>query len=199
MKKTKLNLILDLDQTLLSAEEPNSNVNSVHNLTAHYMHGMYKIFERPGLQFFLDYIFDNFNVSIWTAASKEYAVYVIEKIIINNRPDRKIHWVLFSYHCEISNSITGCDKDISLLWNHFNIKMFKPENTFIIDDNINIWKHQKDIVINIPGFYPLEDNHHKDRYLLLINTYLEQMSRKPIKMKNYIKKINDLFNNGEYI
>jgi len=198
MKKTKLNLILDLDQTLLSAEEPNSNVNSVHNLTAHYMHGMYKIFERPGLQFFLDYIFDNFNVSIWTAASKEYAVYVIEKIIINNRPDRKIHWVLFSYHCEISNSITGCDKDISLLWNHFNIKMFKPENTFIIDDNINIWKHQKDIVINIPGFYPLEDNH-KDRYLLLINTYLEQMSRKPIKMKNYIKKINDLFNNGEYI
>ena len=41
--------------------------------------GHYKVFERPGLQEFLDYLFANFNVSVWTAASKSYALFIIDK------------------------------------------------------------------------------------------------------------------------
>ena len=42
----------------------------------------YVVFERPYLQSFLDYIFDKFNVYVWTAASKDYALYIIGLCVI---------------------------------------------------------------------------------------------------------------------
>ena len=40
----------------------------------HDMDGYYIVFERPGLQEFLDYLFANYIVSVWTAATKDYAI-----------------------------------------------------------------------------------------------------------------------------
>jgi hypothetical protein len=54
------------------------------------MENYYIIFERPGLQQFLTFLFKNFNVSIWTAASKDYALFIIDKIIIAGNKNRKI-------------------------------------------------------------------------------------------------------------
>jgi GDP-L-fucose synthase len=42
----------------------------------------YRIFERPSLQYFLDYLFLNYDVSIFTAADKEYASFIYENIMI---------------------------------------------------------------------------------------------------------------------
>jgi hypothetical protein len=50
---------------------------------------LYKIFERPHLQKFLNWLFENFTVSVWTAASKTYALFIIEKFILANYPKRK--------------------------------------------------------------------------------------------------------------
>ena len=75
----KGHIILDLDQTLISAE-PSEEYNFAKNrekskkFVFHDMDGYYVVFERPGLQSFLTYLFDNFNVSIWTAASKRYSL-----------------------------------------------------------------------------------------------------------------------------
>ena len=83
---TKSNIILDLDQTVISAEaseeldfkkyQEKSKLFRSDNMDGYYM-----VYSRPYLQEFLDYIFKNFNVSIWTAASKDYALFIIEKII----------------------------------------------------------------------------------------------------------------------
>ena len=70
-----------------------------------YEENYYIIFERPGLQQFLTFLFKYFNVSIWTAASKDYALFIIDKIIIAGNKDRKIDYVFFSYHCGISKKI----------------------------------------------------------------------------------------------
>lgn len=190
----KLNLILDLDQTLLSAESPEKNIPNKDRYVVHDMMNLYHIIERPGLQSFLDYIFENYNVSVWTAASKEYATYVIEHIILQNKKERELKWVLFSYHCELSNSLTSCDKDISLLWRTFNIDLFNSSNTVMIDDNDDIWKHQPNRVIHIPGFWPERDTF-TDNKLLLNISYLEKIKKNPSKLEHYVKKINDLFKN----
>ena len=77
-----INILLDLDQTCISAEsldgdEPEFNYQNPKHLKKAQkyryedMDGYYMVFERPGLQEFLDFLFKNFNVSIWTAASKD--------------------------------------------------------------------------------------------------------------------------------
>jgi TFIIF-interacting CTD phosphatase-like protein len=131
--------VLDLDQTLISAEPTeeydfSKNKTKAKKFVFHDMDGYYVVFERPGLQPFLTYLFDNFNVSIWTAASKDYALFIIEKIILAGNKNRKIDFIFFSYHCDISESIKKGTKDLSLLWDTFKIKGYSKENTIILDD-----------------------------------------------------------------
>ena len=122
MSKNKKNLLLDLDQTLICAcdfkeYKPGSNKkmdekadNEIFNKIN--MDNIYTVFQRPNLEKFLDFIFENFNVSVWTAASKDYALFIINKIILKldtknkDKPKkRKLDYVFFSYHCDISKKI----------------------------------------------------------------------------------------------
>ena len=133
------NIILDLDQTLISAEAEedydfNKNKNKAKLFNFKDMDGYYIVFERPNLQSFLDYVFENFNVSVWTAASKDYALFIIEKIILCDKPERKLDWIFFSYHCDISKKITKHTKDLSMLWDIYKIDNYEKDNTLIIDD-----------------------------------------------------------------
>ena len=78
MTKTKNtpihNIILDLDETLISAievQEMKSDKKMTENyklrhklFKCHRMDNEYIITERPGVQEFLDFIFKNFNVSV---------------------------------------------------------------------------------------------------------------------------------------
>ena len=115
------NIIFDLDETLISAisEKEFKSKHRIHTERQNIfdkkheyidMDGYYHVFLRPGLQNFLDYIFENFNVSIWTAASKDYALFIIEKIILA-RPNRKLDYIFFSYHCDISKKVKNGIKD----------------------------------------------------------------------------------------
>lgn len=131
--------VLDLDQTLISAEPAeeydfSKNKNKAKKFVFHDMNGYYVVFERPGLQPFLSYLFDNFNVSIWTAASKDYALFVIDKVILAGNKNRKIDFIFFSYHCDISETMKKGTKDLSLLWDTFKLSGYSKENTVILDD-----------------------------------------------------------------
>ena len=63
----KINVILDLDSTLICAEPIESlPKGDFSEFKVYNMDDYYKVFERPYLQEFLDFLFANFNVSIWT-------------------------------------------------------------------------------------------------------------------------------------
>jgi hypothetical protein len=169
---TKLNLFLDLDQTLISAEKP-KHLKSIdpsvkNNFVSHNMDGSYEVFERPGLQKFLTYIFENFNVSIWTAASKDYAMFIINNIIIGNHKNRKLNYVLFSYHCDISqhHSENGCTKDLRNIWKIYKVKGYNEQNTIILDDYFeDVYEKQKNNCIIAPEFKIISKEPHLDTFL----------------------------------
>lgn len=186
------NVILDLDQTLISAEAEedydfNKNKNKAKLFNFKDMDGYYIVFERPNLQSFLDYLFENFNVSVWTAASKDYALFIIEKIILCDNPKRKLDWIFFSYHCDISKKITKHTKDLSMLWDVYKIDNYERSNTLIIDDYDEVYNTQKDNCIHIKGFEFLDKNSHKDKHLKYIKKELQSMDKNDVKA---VYKIN---------
>ena len=132
--KKKKNLILDLDETLINAlsEEEQSMVRDFDerkNLFKYTnMDSYYSVFHRPGLQKFLKYIFKNFNVSIYTAASKDYALFIIEHIILRNKKKRKLDYIFFSYHCDLSKKLKNGIKDLSILWDIYNLEGYNKNN-----------------------------------------------------------------------
>ncbi len=193
MVKKLINFILDLDLTLLCSEvlqEYNKSRNRKKSKKFEYinMEDYYIIFKRPYLEDFLDFLFANFNVSIWTAASKDYALFIIDKIIINNKKNRKIDWVFFSYHCDISKKIKKGSKNLSMLWDVYKIKTFSIKNTFILDDNDEVYETQPNNTIIAKEFQYYNKDSHKDTFLKSLILEL-----KNIKVFNNesIQKINN--------
>ena len=139
------------------------------------MDGYYYIFYRPGLQEFLDYLFDNFDVSVWTAASKDYALFIIEKLVLAGRPERKLDYVFFSYHCKISNKLKNGSKDLSILWDIYKLDGYTKQNTYILDDYDEVYNTQKNNCIIAPPFYFTAEKSEKDRFLLNLIPELEKM------------------------
>lgn len=154
MSKTKKNIILDLDQTLIYSEtlskydpaSPGNNRFEHIKLKCGFV-----TYARPHLQEFLDFLFKNFNVSIWTAADKEYAIEIINKFILV-KPRREINFIFYRYHCNLSKKKNNGLKRLNMLWNFYNMKKYNTDNTIIIDDNYDVKHIQTKNCYHIPSF-----------------------------------------------
>lgn len=143
-----LKIILDLDSTVISSLRPWEP--QPKGLIGHHMDEEYIVYERPGLQKFLDVLFDNFGVAVWTAASKDYALFIVENILLQGRRGRKLDFVLFDLHGELSQQFSHCPKDLRLVWDTF--PEYTPENTIIIDDYDQVFGPQMENSYPIPPF-----------------------------------------------
>lgn len=164
----KENVILDLDNTILSAEalqdfpfHQKGMREKALKFRLHDMDSYYLIFERPGTQDFLDWLFENYNVAVWTAATKDYALFIVDKIILK-KSNRQLQFVMFARHCDISYKKYNTDKKLDLIFDSFRIEGFNRDNTIIIDDRKDVWKCQPDNAIHIKKFEILEDGSEHD-------------------------------------
>jgi TFIIF-interacting CTD phosphatase-like protein len=198
-----MNVFLDLDATviwsgLLQKEEDEEFYDiELHKKKARKfrfenMDGYYVIFERPGLQDFLKFLFNNFNVSVWTAADQMYAMFIIDKFILNNHPSRKINYAFFNYHVNKAFDIKSGQKDLQLIWDIYKIPGYNKNNTFIIDDNTLVFETQPDNCIIAPQFTFTDGNSENDTFLINLQNKLEKMKKN--KMLT-VKEINDGFHN----
>lgn len=196
--RKKGNFILDLDQTLISAEpceeyDFKKNKQKAKKFVFHNMDNYYIVFERPGLQKFLTYLFDNFNVSIWTAATKDYALFIIDKIIIAGNTNRKLDYIFFSYHCDISKKLKNNTKNLAVLWDIYKLKEFNEDNTVILDDYDEVQNTQPKNCITAKPFEFKDENSNEDNFLKDLIDKLRDMKERLSKDKSLrksVKKIN---------
>jgi TFIIF-interacting CTD phosphatase-like protein len=189
----KLNFILDLDETLISAEATEDYDFEKYKTKAKKfkfepMEDYYIIFERPYLQEFLNFLFENFNVSVWTAASKDYALFIIEKIILKDHPERKIDYIFFSYHCNVSKKLKNGTKDLSMLWDICKMQGYNKNNTIILDDYDEVYDTQNNNCIIAEPFKFVENNSENDNFFknLIPKIQKHVLSKKRLN----VKKIN---------
>lgn len=169
-------IVLDLDNTLLCAETqktfPFKDINTRRKASRFQFYDMdryYIVFERPHLQSFLDFLFEHFEVSVWTAASKDYGLFVLKNIVLKN-PTRRLQNYLFSYHCELSDEEYKSVKDLRLLTQTFK----RCQNPIIIDDLREVYDTQPSQCINIKAFRFFEEHSENDQELLLVEEYLKK-------------------------
>jgi hypothetical protein len=131
-----MNLFLDLDNTLVYTTHKNKQLVCT---------------PRPHLQEFLDYAFANFYVSVWTAATKKYAEWVIATYILI-KPERKLYYLLHDAHTKTSLKQYGSLKDLRLLTQVLHLPNISLSNTFLIDDLVEVCQNQRERCINIFPF-----------------------------------------------
>lgn len=153
----KLDIILDLDNTIIfsvafSDLESMTSVKDLEKLEYKDMGCYYRIYKRPYLSKFLDFLFEHFNVSVWTAASRDYALFIINYMMLEGRCD-VVKNIFTSDDCKLS-----CDKfsykspkDLNYLYHHFPSE-YRQEHTIIIDDLPDVFDINPENCIKAPCF-----------------------------------------------
>jgi hypothetical protein len=85
----KLLVVLDLDQTLIVARNLEDNRFQT-NYDFNINQQNWVAYKRPHLDEFLEYVFTNCEVCIWTAGSKPYAECVLKHILKPNQVPRRV-------------------------------------------------------------------------------------------------------------
>jgi hypothetical protein len=174
----KPNLYLDLDETLIYSMDMRYRKtfpSIVESFKHHNFENMYLILERPGLQNFLDWIFDHFNVSIWSAASPDYVDFIAKNIIIGSKK-RKLKRILNSNNCDKSQQIYGEEhlKKLDLLWDYYKLSNHCSDNTILLDDlRLNV-RSQPENCMKIKKFI-VTKKYVEDQELLKIKNKLENV------------------------
>jgi len=185
------NVVLDLDNTLICAEyqtefpfgEDGAKEKAL-KFRFHDMDGYYIVFERPGVQEFLDELFDLYNVSVWTAASKDYAIFIIKEVILKDKK-RKLDYAMFSHHCDISKDLYNKNsKDLRLIHKTFGIEGHNKSNTVIIDDLPEVYKSQPSCCIPVKAFEFFDSGSYNDVELKKILQSIRKMADQALAVEN---------------
>jgi len=136
----KRTLCLDLDECLVHAEREEPDRFDYEIDVQVRGLGNFKIFftKRPGLDKFLKYVSENFELALFTASMEEYAKAVLEKI----DPDGLIPHVLARKQCTFHEEeyyvkdlsrLGRPIRDVMLLDDNPNAYLFQPENAIPIN------------------------------------------------------------------
>jgi TFIIF-interacting CTD phosphatase-like protein len=169
-----LNLILDLDETIIHSLSPDekesltkNQLSEYNKIKDRYKHSMgegdYTVIERPDLQQFLDFAFENFNVSVWTAASKEYALFIIDEIILVNKPERHLDLVLFSTHCGYAKKKYRGMKNLKMVQD---VCGYDMDKTVLLDDHPEVYLTQPTNCIRMCPFELAKNKRVPDDFLI---------------------------------
>jgi hypothetical protein len=194
---SKLHVILDLDSTIIHSLEyseclflPTDFQNIFHHKD---MIGYVRVFARPHLEYFMDYIFENFDVSVMTAADYGYGWFIIQNFILT-KPDRKLNYFFHNYHTELADERYGKHKDLRLVYDIFDIDNMTPNNTVIIDDHPKVQAANKQNVIPVvPPFLVYDDNTNKPNYDMIKDQFLLEAIDKLEEMKYNLETYNKLY------
>ncbi len=178
----KLNIVLDLDNTLIHSVET-SNINSVppiwKNKATKLIPGDFVTFRRPHLEKFLNFLFDNFNVGVFTAAAKDYATEIVWQFI-QDKPGRKVDFLISRLDLEKSKQLYGSEtmKKLNYIWDYLQVYDYYPCNTIIIDDNLYVKQSNYFNTLSVHPFFITEDDSENDSTLLEAIDELKEIKKK---------------------
>ena len=173
-------LILDLDETLIYAAEV--KLESEPNLLV----GQYFVYKRPFVELFLKFCFDNFNVAVWTTATKSYAEEILKTIL---KDDQTLKFLWTRERCTLAFDEEERE--------HFFVKRmskirrcgYKLESVIVVDDSPNVWQDSYGNLVRVNKF----EGDEKDDELKVLPLYLEKLLETPnirkIEKRNWRNKV----------
>lgn len=154
-------LYLDLDQTIIAAIALDKLNTVKHPEKFKYkdFEDTYRIYERPYLQPFLTKLFKNYRVAVWTAAGISYANFIIKNFILTE-DNRKLEFVMWSDHCEISEERYDHPKKLKMI-------DFYSKKSIILDDNEDVLEGQTRRAVDSLDFDVTRNDAKDDDFLLV--------------------------------
>jgi RNA polymerase II subunit A small phosphatase-like protein len=164
-------IILDLDETLIHTESVPKEYEGQYDFDFKFKgigQSLYYTKKRPYLKQFLDYIFENFDVAVWTAAGVDYAKEVLNGLEIN---EEKLKFFYTKDNCTIKLNYDYSDYYGIKNLNKLKKRGIDLDRVLIIDDKVETAINNYGNLIHIKPF--TDDKN--DTELLKLISYLEKI------------------------
>lgn len=159
-------LILDIDETLLHASEVSLGRDP------DYLVGKYFVYKRPHLEKFLNFCSQNFELAIWTTATKAFAYEIVEKIF---EKDTNLSFVWSEEKCTYVKDATTAE--YHFLKNLIKVKNkgYSLDHVIMVDDTPEKLKKNYGNLVRVNAFLGDEN----DEELLKLMLYLADLKDAP--------------------
>ncbi|KAF2885600.1 hypothetical protein ILUMI_20584 [Ignelater luminosus] len=130
---------------------------------------------RPHLEEFLTNIYEDYDIGIWSATSMKILETKMERLGMNTHPRYKLLFYMDKYSTVMA-SYKGCMvqvKPLELVWTRF--PEYGTKNTLMCDDRkLNFYLNSNNgITVTVYNY----KNHHIDKELKYLNTYLKSIAK----------------------
>lgn len=169
-------IVLDLDETLVHTT-PTVHTHLERIGTYRVFASVDIIYKRPHLDKFLQFAFDQFQVGIWTAASEDYAKYILSKILkesqvplfvfSSNRCTQRINYENITTRDSSADAVVMI-KRLSKVRRTYKIAR---DDILVVDDKKHTFRENTGNGIQVIAFEGQKD----DKELLLLIDYLKTL------------------------
>ena len=108
---------------------------------------------------------------------------------IHIHPFRKVDYIFFSYHCDISSKLKKGTKDLSLLVDIFKLPGYTQDNVFILDDYDEVYNTQPKNCIAVKPFEYFKEGSEQDDFLPKLTEKLQACLGK--KVQDCVTEVNE--------
>lgn len=164
-RPTPLLVILDIDETLVySTEQP-------LGIPADDRVGRYFTYYRPAVNTFLDYLFENHRVAVWTASGRAYATPLLSRLLGENLGRLEFFWT--GERCTLVRDFEQHErvvvKRLRKVWR----KGFDRERTVIIDNTPSTYRRNYGNAVPVPDF----EGDMSDKIMVQLPRFIDMLAR----------------------
>lgn len=188
-----MNIVLDLDETLVSVttKPPRSRTNGGDTFNFVLSGTTYWVTKRPCLSLFLRYIFKKFRtVSVWTAATRPYAIHIIKHIFTQSQI-QQLSYILTRESLKINGN--GYTKPLTKLISLSNGRI-KAGNTVLIDDLESTTQDNSGNGIIIPPFRGDRSDRNLPKLMIILQGMLNMAEQLDFSQYRSVFHLNHLTN-----
>jgi len=142
---------------------------------------------RPHLEEFLEFVFEHFDVMVWSSAQPHTVERMLDNFFRSYKPRLIATWTrdMFGLTPEQYNSKCATIKDLRKVWDEFG-ERYGVHNTILVDNFIGNAREQPNNLVHVSTFNP--DQNASDNELVRLIKYLELLKQQD-DVTMYIKRI----------
>ncbi len=173
-------LILDLDETLIFAEE--TPLERKEDFRA----GQFFVYKRPYLQEFIEFCLEHFEVAVWTSSTKNYATVIVENIFPN-----PVELVFFwaRERCTMSFDFDE--------YQHFHEKKmhkvrrqgYDLSKVIVVDDSPEKWLNSYGNLVRVKPFFGDKDDNELNKLMIYLERLKTVENIRKIEKRNWQNRI----------
>ncbi len=156
-------MILDLDETLIFAEETPLDRN------ADFVVGQFFVYKRPYLQEFIKFCTENFDVAVWTSSTRNYAVKIVEEIFPN---PNNLAFFWSRERCTIRYDEELQETYFEKMMSKVRRRGYDLKKVIVVDDSPEKWRNSYGNLVRIKPFFGETEDNELERLIV----YLERLN-----------------------